>query len=149
MKKMKGMKFNKIKSAPSFHKSKMRGYIYTLEVLLSISLIIIIVVFAFKFTPNRDVDNMPIIKDRMFNALEYLDHKGDLRPIANSLDKASLDRNLTSLLTGLNYEFDICIDTCLLPGLPNEPVVSVEYYISGYQDSYSKKKIKVWAWRKF
>lgn len=127
----------------------MKGYIYTLEILISISLIVVTSVFAFKFAPNRDIDNMDVIKDKVFNSLEYLDQKGDLRIIVNNLNRNALDKNLTLLLSGFNVDSDICSDACITPILPNRPVISVEYYVSGYQDNYLRKKIKVWVWRKF
>lgn len=127
----------------------MKGYIRTLEVLLSLSLIVLTMVFIFRFPPLATTDEMNTIKYRAYNSLEYLDEKGYLRKIVLNVDRNALDKNLTVLLSGLDFDADICIDSCFTPILPSKQVATVEYYISGYKDFYNKAKVKVWVWRKF
>ncbi len=127
----------------------MKGYVRMLEILLSLSIIVVAMVFVFRFTPYVIQNDMNLIKDRAFNALEFMDQNGDLRKIAFNSNRNALNNNLTLLLTGLEFEADVCNNDCFTPILPNKPITSIEYYVSGYQDKYKASKIKLWVWRKF
>jgi hypothetical protein len=127
-----------------------KGYIYTLEVMIAVVIIFMAFVFVYKFPPTKPAENVGLIKQQGFNALKYLDDRGLLRQIAYSSDNVQLRAQLDSLLKSVNYGFDICTTSCQLLDPPrNMTVVSIEYYISGYMESYKPRKIMLWMWERY
>ena len=114
----------------------MKGYIYTLEVLIAIPLIALTMIFIFG-TPATQPDlGISIIKQQGFDAIEYLDNKGVLR----ELDSAELEQELRYLLPN-NIQLSLSSDN-----LPDKTVLVVDYYIASYRDRYVGKQIRLWLW---
>ena len=57
----------------------MKGYIYTLEALIAISLILTSLIFLFGTAPTQPELEISIIKQQGFEALEYLDNRDFMR----------------------------------------------------------------------
>ena len=128
-----------------------KGYIYTLEVLIAVSMILVTVVLVFGKTQEEAQTEIPLIKQSGYDVLFYLDKSDDLRRIVSTEGVTALESNLTRLLP-LNIAFDVTICTTLcgsisLPG--NKTIVAVDYYISGYREKFINKKVRLWLWSKF
>lgn len=128
-----------------------KGYIYTLEVLVAVSIILITVVLVFNANPEEADTSLPIIKQNAYDALFYLDKSDDLRKIVATEGITQLERNLTALLPS-NIMFDaiICTTTCTSLSLPtNRSIITVDYYIGGYREKFINKKVRLWLWPRF
>ena len=119
--------------------SSPKGYIYTLEVMIAISIILISAAFIFGKPPVKPEMELSIIKQQGFNAIEYLDQKDLLR----QLNDAELEDKLRSLLPS-NLQLKVNNNA----GLPNLTVIAVDYSISGYKDTYLGKRIRLVLWEK-
>ncbi len=137
-------KFNKLQETS-------RGYVYTLEVMLAISIIFVTLIFIFSSSPEQPETNLVIMKQSGYDALYYLDMTGELRDAVNRGAVSEIDSNLTDLLPkNIKFDTNICTTSCNSTELPaNRTVVAVDYYISGYRSQYIGKKVRVWMWRKF
>ena len=128
-----------------------KGYIYTLEVLIAVSTILITIVLVFSTTPEQADTGLPIIKQSAYDALVYLDKTDDLRKIVSTEGTKQLKKNLTILLpSNVDFNVIICSVTCLAKDLPQDrPIIIVDYYISGYRENFINKKVRLWLWSKF
>ncbi|MBI2578161.1 MAG: hypothetical protein HYW26_00465 [Candidatus Aenigmarchaeota archaeon] len=133
---------------PRFFSSK--GYIYTLEALVIITLILISISVMFSVPSQRPELEISNIKQQGFESLEYMDKYGDLRRIVSSSNEAELKSLLSPLLSkNLAYEVNICKSNCSSASVAgNETVVAVKYYIADYRNVYTGKKVILWMWRK-
>ena len=132
-------------------KKTKKGYIYTLEVLLAVSTMLITIVLVFSTTPEEAETDLPIIKQAGYDALFYLDKSDDLRKIVSTEGVKQLEKNLTDLMSkNIKFDVTICTTTCSSNGLPpNKPVMVVDYYISGYRETFLNKKVRLWLWSRF
>ncbi len=146
-KKTKKRKVKDIRSA-SFTFSK--GYVYTIEVFLAISLVLITLVFLYRTPPEKPQLEISVMKLQGMHTLEYLDKKDDLRKFAVTANESDIERRLNdTIIRAIDFEIDICTITCNETGVPrNKSVVSVDYYIAGYRERHNVTKIKMWMWRK-
>mgnify|MGYP001212852436 CR=1 FL=1 len=125
-----------------------KGYIYTLEVMMAILVITIAATFLFGNIPEKPQLKESIIKERSFEALEFLDDADILRQKIYNQSDDDLEGELEAILP-INFLFniDICTflcDTINIPG--NNTVISIDYYVSTYRDDYTGQKIKMWVW---
>jgi hypothetical protein len=129
----------------------MKGYIYTLEVMLAIS-IIVGSLFLIMGNVNTQQNYIPTSMSRqVMDALKYMDMKGELRQYVSTDDDVSVETNMTSLLPDtIKFEVDICAINCVSTAVPSDQtVISLDYFISGYKDSYFGKRVHVWIWEKY
>lgn len=125
------------------------GYLYSLEVLVAISIILVAMVFIFRDAPQKPEMELDLIKIQGFQLLEYLDNSNELRNIVVNGNEADIESRLVLLPKSIGSEAEICREYCNQTNVPgNGSVVSVDYYVSGYKDRYVGKKVKVWLWRK-
>src|SRR3989338_7753756 len=146
--KMTGKNKSSERNAASSHQ---KGYIYTLEVLIAVSAILVTIVLVFNSNPEEADTSLPIIKQNAYDALFYLDKSDDLRKIVATEGITQLERNLTALLPR-NIRFDaiICTTTCNSLSLPsNRTIIIVDYYIGGYREKFVNKKVRLWLWSRF
>ena len=137
-----------IKKRMSKENSK-KGYIYTLEVLLAISMIFVTMTSIFRSAPPATGAALSLMKQQGANALAYMDAKGALRNITFNGNEIALKNNLTPLLSGVGFDAVICEDNCTaIRGMPEKDIVSVSYYVSGYANAYKRKKVILWLWEK-
>jgi hypothetical protein len=129
----------------------MKGYIYTLEVLIAISIILISMVSVFRTAPAKSETELSIIKQSGFDALLYLDQKGILRGMVMEGDEAGLENQLKNIFPkNVQFETDICRTSCYMTNLPeNETIIAVDYYIGGYKENYLGERVRLFLWRKF
>jgi hypothetical protein len=129
----------------------MKGYIYTLEVLIAISIIVISMVSVFKTAPTRPETEISIIKQNSFDALYYLDQEGSLKKMVLEDNETGIEDALKDLLSeNIRFELDICSTECELLNLPQkETIVVVDYYVSSYKETYIGKRVRLFVWRKF
>lgn len=129
----------------------MKGYVYTLEVMLAVALIIVTVVMIFGTGPKESETEIALIKQMGFDTLHYLDQSGDLRDAVARGALAEIDINLTIMLpTTIVFDSNICRGTCVSSSLPeNRTVVVIDYYIGSYRDNFINKKLRLWLWKKF
>ncbi len=132
----------------------LRGYVYTLEVMLAIALVTGTMIFIFNIIPQTKQSNIVVIKSSAYNALEYLDATDDLRYlISEHKNTKELSKNLTAVLpVNLDFKIEICslTEVCDTSKVPiNRTVVGIDYYISGYRDKFINKKVRLLVWEKF
>ncbi|MBI5061176.1 MAG: hypothetical protein HZB67_02580 [Candidatus Aenigmarchaeota archaeon] len=129
-----------------------KGYLYTIEVLIAASLIFVAMAFLFKTPPMKPETELSMIKRQGFEALEYMDNSEiGLRPLVYNKNESAIESQLSGLLRS-EYVVEICSEgsTCVDSHAPiNQTVIVVDYYISGYRDSYSAKKLRLFLWRKY
>ena len=128
-----------------------KGYIYTLEVLIAISIIFISMVSVFRIAPTKPEIEISIIKQNGFDALFYLDQRGILGEMVLEGDETGIENHLLSILPeNVRFETDICTMNCDTTNLPiNETIIAVDYYISSCKETYVGKRVRLFLWRKF
>lgn len=128
----------------------MKGYIYTLEALVVITFVILTITFMFNVTPQQPELEISNVKQQGFEALEYMDKRGELRRIVWENDEAELESQVSQLLSkNLKIESNICSFNCSAGSVTgNETVVGVRYYVANYRNIYLGKKVILWMWRK-
>ncbi len=127
----------------------MKGYIYTLEVLIAISIIVVSMVSVFKLAPTKPETEISIIKQNGYDALFYLDQKGVLCDLVAKDNETGIESYLADILSdNIEFEVDICLSECLinLPG--TGAIIPVDYYISSCKGDYVGKKVRLFLWRK-
>ena len=127
----------------------MRGYLYTLEVLIAFSIMSIILISIYKIPETQPELDISLIKQQGYNALKYLDESGDLKKIMASNDEITLENELSKLISkSIEFETEICRNRCDERNVPkNRTIIVVDYYSSGYR-FYDNKKVRLWLWRK-
>jgi hypothetical protein len=128
-----------------------KGYVYTIEVMLSVVTVVFVLVLIFSHTPEQPETSLAIIKQNGYSALSYLDMSGELRKIIQRNDTAALKNNITARIPStIVFDVSICGNQCSSSLLPaNRTVVNVDYFISGYQEAYLGKKVRLWMWQRF
>lgn len=128
-----------------------KGYVYTLEVMLAISIIFVTLIFVFSSIPEKAETNLAIMKQNGYDALFYIDQTDDLRNAVSRGTVSEIDANLTAILPkNIKFDTNICTTSCNSTEIPaNSTIVAVDYYISGYRGTYIGKKVRLWMWRKF
>jgi hypothetical protein len=126
----------------------MKGYIYTIEVMLAVVTILFMIVVVFSNTPEQPETALVLIKQNGYDALHYMDQSGMLRGLV-SRNLTNMTRGNISLLlpASIAFDVDICSTACSSANLPsNRTVVAVDYYIGAYMNSYVGKKVRLWMW---
>ena len=136
---------------PAFRSGRSRGYVYTLEVMLAVAMMLVTLVLVFSGTPEQAETSLPTMKQTGYDALFYMDQAGDL---GNSASRGAVDEikvNLTAVMpAGIAFDADICSAMCNSTLVPaNRTVVTVDYYVGGYRDMLVRKKVRLWMWEKF
>jgi hypothetical protein len=129
----------------------MKGYIYTLEVVIAISILLLTVALFLADKPEVPDVSPNLIKRQLFDAAELLENNGTLRQIVLENNTTMIKSSLLSILPeNIFVEADICSLECNSSTVSStEAVVSVDYYLSGYDKEFFGKKVKLWAWREF
>jgi len=127
-----------------------KGYLYTLEALIVISLVLVTIAFVFNVPSQQPELEISNLKNQGFEALEYLDKRDDLRRVVYESDENELKSQIFPLISkNLEFEVNICKENCSAASVvTNETVVAVKYYVADYKDSYLGKKVILWMWRK-
>lgn len=133
------------------HLSQSKGYVYTLEAMIAIALIFVTLIFVFSSSPEQPETSLAIMKQNVYDALVYLDQSDDLRNATSTGSVSAIESNLSKLLpASIKYDTIVCTTSCNSSELPaNRTIVTVDYYISGYQDKYVGRKVRIWIWRRF
>ena len=128
----------------------MRGYVYTLEVVFATAIVFASVIFIFNLLPPQQ-SSIQLIKNSAYDALQYMDYSGDLRPLVLAGDESQIESRLNSMLpVNLGFEAEVCSAYCSLTGVEfNRTVIAVDYYVAGFQNTYAGKKLRLWVWEKF
>lgn len=128
-----------------------KGYLYTLEVMVAVSIIFVAFMFVYRTPPTIPETSLTLIKQQGYYALKNLDESGELRMFADESDYASIKQRLNIMLPKtVYYDFDICSSSCYMYNIPvNRTITTVQYYISGYKDHYEGKKIMLWMWGRY
>jgi len=127
-----------------------KGFGYTLEVLIAIAVVFVFTIIIFSSTNFPVSAGTGLIKKQGFEALEYLEKTDELRYLVLSGNKVVLRNRLRELLPpGISLDVDTCSATCSGEIPEKRTVVSLDYYISGYQDRFFTRKVKLWMWGSF
>jgi hypothetical protein len=129
----------------------MKGFLYTIEVLIAVSIVFIPIVLIFSTLPVKPTLETSIMKTQGFDALDYLNTKGDLRKMMIEKNETGIEQSLRSLLPGnVRFETEICYKDCPRTNVPdNVTVVVFDYYLSGFRDYYNPEKVRMWMWRSY
>lgn len=127
-----------------------KGFIYTLEVLIAISIIMVSIVLVFRYPPEKPDFGTSTMKLQAFDSLEYLDNKGDLKNLVFQNNETEIEKRMRDiLLQEMLFEMEICDFSCSEANVPvNETVIAINYYVAGYKENYLGKKVKMWLWRR-
>lgn len=127
-----------------------KGYVYTLEAMIAIAIIVVAIIMVFSTAQVPETPNIGMIKKQGYEALEFLDQKDGLRQLVQSVDEIALKKDVRALLaSGITIELDICTTQCSGQVPQNKNIVVVDYYVAGYKDSFFNKKVKMWMWGNF
>ncbi len=130
--------------------SNNKGYFYTLESLIGITIIVVSLVVILGIAQVPASSGVSLVKRQGIEALEFLDQKGELRFLVHSGNEIQLNDRLKDILPPtISLYTDICTNTCMGEIPADRTVVSVDYYISGYNDLFFIKKVKLWMWGSF
>jgi len=127
----------------------MKGYIYTLEVLVAASLIFVSLMFVFRSSPLKPQLEISLIKQQGFDALKYIDNEGNLKKYVSEADEKELEDELKDILIKtIKFETEICETECSQRNVPGgQAIIIVDYYVSGYRSSYDYKKVRLYMWK--
>lgn len=128
-----------------------KGFIYTLEVMLAVAIMLATLVLVFSTSPEQAETSLPTIKQTGYDALFYMDQAGDLRYYVSTGALTDIKNELATILpSGIVFDASICRTSCnstLLPG--NRTTVIVDYYVGAYRGQFINKKVRLWMWEKF
>ncbi len=126
----------------------MKGYVYTIEVMLAVVTILFMIVVVFSNTPEQPETSLVLIKESGYDTLHYLDQRGVLRDLVSRNLTNMTRNNISALLpASIAFDVDICSTTCVSGNIPsNRTVIAVDYYIGAYKDRYIGKKVRLWMW---
>jgi len=127
-----------------------KGYVYTLEVIIAVALIVISMTFILSAAQAPAPAETALIKRQGFEALQFLEQNDELRALAASGNEKQIKKRLQELLPpGIALEVDVCTSVCEGNLPKNRTIVAVDYYISGYREAYFTKKVRLWMWGSF
>lgn len=120
----------------------MKGYLYTIEVMIAVAIIVISITYLFRFPVNAASSDDALMKQYGLNAIALLDSQ-DMRYLAyNNL--TGLNRRINALLPdALNAT--TCLDCNL--NVDAESVIVLNHYMAG-DKSYEPKTLRLFIWRK-
>jgi hypothetical protein len=121
-----------------------------MEVMLAVVTIMFMLIFLFNRTPVEPETSLSIIKETGYDALFFLDQAGDLGRMVSQNRTSEIKNNITALIPQtIVTDVAICSPDCIGNVPYNRTVVSVDYYVAGYQDMYIGKKVRLWMWQKY
>ena len=125
-----------------------KGYIYIVEVLLAIGIMLGAIFFIFNTSTDVPDFSNVIIEQTGMDALTYLDNKGNLREYVQKKQEPEIEAMLGPLISdNIGYEVEICRNTCIAANITNQmDIITVDYFISGYRDNYIGKRVRLWLW---
>ena len=125
-----------------------KGYVYSLEMLIAVSIIIVALVLIFREGPKEQQIEVSMLKRYGWESLEYMNYNGSLREYVANNDGEGLKNTLSDMLPrNVFFELAICKLQCDDTNVPkNKTVVTVDYYVSGYRNNFVEKKVKMWVW---
>ena len=129
----------------------MRGQIYTLEVGISILMILLIVIFLFQNPPATPEYNIINYKMKAYEGLETLEQTGELRRYVADNNATAINESLNPYIpTFLSRAVVIFNDTTNLTTKPSltsvNDSISVSYFLAGDFDDYKPRDVIVYLW---
>lgn len=126
-----------------------RGYLYTLEVLVAVTIITASIAFVFKFPQQKPETELSEIMRQGRNAIEYMDSVGILRDYVYQNNETAIEYELAAVLSGgIGFETEICENDCSPAGTPsNHTIVVTDYYLAGHGKNYEFKKVRLYLWK--
>lgn len=127
----------------------MKGYVYTLEMLIAVSIIFGSIVFVFSSPVDKPDTELNLIKQSSFDALKYLDENNELKKLVVEGNESEINILLeSSIPKSIFFKAVICHSECSASGIPvNRTVVITDYYISGYRNIYLPEKVRLYSWK--
>jgi len=128
----------------------MKGYVYTLEIVIGMILMLVTFVSLFSNPPSKPEIEVTIIKQSGFNSLDFINREGLLRELVQNNSEAELESRLSALLSKcIKPEVEICAETCGTTGVSTTGnVITLDYYVSAFNENYMGRRVKLWLWRK-
>ncbi len=128
----------------------MKGYVYTLEIVIGMLLILVTFISLFSSPPSKPEIEVTVIKQSGFNSLDFINKEGLLRELVQNNSEAELESRLSALLSkSVKLEAEICTETCGTTGVSTTGnVITFDYYVSAFNENYMGRRVKLWLWRK-
>lgn len=132
-----------------------KGYLYTIEVLVVSTIILIAIAVTFSSPYQRPATEDVLLKQEAYNAIKQIDANGDLRYYVYTFNKGKAEDEIevdlsTYLSTSIGYEVEICKPSaaCSTGNIPEDKSVFVfDYYLSGWKD-YEFNRVRIYLWKK-
>jgi len=123
-----------------------KGYLYTIEVMIVVAIIVMSVTFIFRYPLFSDSIDEELIRKYGMDTLQYLGAQ-DLRYLAYN-DMSELNNRIDDIIPGA-VESVACIDCSAEDaGAPSDKsVIIISYYLVG-EYSYQPGVLKLYLWRK-
>lgn len=130
--------------------TNMKGYVYTLEIVIGMLLILVTFISLFSNPPSKPEIEVTVIKQSGFNSLDFINKEGLLRELVQNNSEAELESRLSALLSkSVKLEAEICAETCGATGVSTTGnVITFDYYVSAFNENYMGRRVKLWLWRK-
>jgi hypothetical protein len=127
----------------------MRGYIYTLEILIAISVIFITMIFVFKTPSVKPELETNLIKQQGTAAIAFLEQQ-NLRALATNGNETGIKTLLDEVISdNIDFDVKICNNECSNVLLPeNKTIIIIDHFNTGYSNVYNTTKLRLWLWEK-
>ena len=125
-----------------------KGFLYTLEVLIAVSVMFVIIIYLFRMpTVVSHYDESVIIRQGIY-AIKYLDDTHDLRKWAYENNEGPIEEEIKDLLpANIGFESEICRNVCTRRNVPSgKTIYVIDYYTSYYKNNYIGEKIRLYLW---
>ncbi|MAH42383.1 hypothetical protein CL614_01510 [archaeon] len=119
----------------------MKGYLYTIEVMIVVAVIIMSVTYLFRYPISPLNNDEDLVRRYGMDALEFLSMDDIRYLIYNDIDL--LNNKIDTILPD-TIESTACVQCSL--ELPKDSVVVVNYYVAG-SNVYEPKTLKLYLWR--
>jgi len=120
----------------------MKGYMYTLEVLIAISIVFISLVFLFRSSPSIPNTDTSLVKTQIYDLLDY--RSDFVREKVSQNDEQAIEQMLKEFNDALSYKVKICsIGSCTAQLPDNVTITAMDYYV--FADG-NGKKLRIWVW---
>ncbi len=125
----------------------MKGYLYTLEVLIAASIIFVTLALVYKTPPLKPEMQFSSIEKIGIDAMDYFYIKGDLREWTFYGNESVFETELRNVIPR-SVDFEVSLgsecDTINVP--ENRTTFLVANYISGLHETYGAKKVCLFMW---
>lgn len=129
----------------------MKGTFFTLEAIISITMMVLITVLLFKSPPAKTDLSRTAYKLEAYSGLEMLE-TGDLREYVLNNNTNSIETELAPYVSFSRSQYSVVIwnetrnRLSALPSPSTGDIISVGYFIAGDVGNYTPREVRVFLW---